>query len=390
MCNNLLISARDWNPFKKVKRVESPLYRCTVCLFCPLALVGADLAITQQPQDQKVIVGATANFQVAATGGTAPLTYEWALAGQPIAGSNTASYTFPATTAVMSHAQVTVKVTDANGKCLTSSPATLTVTNPPPPDPPVQPWVSVPDGTEAHAYALSLLWGQENSNLYRANASASFFSGSKGMIEMDFDYRWNLGGKRTLFLEHDINIGLRGAFGSNSPGNAQPIITSSQNFFTHLDVGCMWKPQPTFALGLKAGITWASYPLPPSTPSTTDSSSTGSSTTSTNPDDQIRSITSYGFATEAAFGATSNLSATGGLFYQIDPLYAQPHRVDAIGRVVYHATVNVFLEGELNKGLGSSDKNPGRVAQDVGFLRFGVVLDPTKLFTGIGTLFTPK
>ena len=52
--------------------------------------------ITTQPVSASVYVGQTATFYVAATG-TGPLTYQWYLAGAPIAGATSNTYTTPAT-----------------------------------------------------------------------------------------------------------------------------------------------------------------------------------------------------------------------------------------------------------------------------------------------------
>jgi hypothetical protein len=82
--------------------------------------------ITAQPASQTVTTGQTATFMVTATG-TAPLSYQWQKNGTTISGSNSSTYTTPATTAADSGAKFAVFVSNAGGS-VTSSSATLTVT----------------------------------------------------------------------------------------------------------------------------------------------------------------------------------------------------------------------------------------------------------------------
>jgi hypothetical protein len=92
-------------------------------------------SITTQPASQSVQTGQTATFSVTASG-TAPLSYQWQKNGTAISGATSASYTTPATTSADNGAQFIVVVTNSVGSA-TSSPATLTVTDPPPPLPTV-------------------------------------------------------------------------------------------------------------------------------------------------------------------------------------------------------------------------------------------------------------
>lgn len=357
-----------------------------VALGCfPPCLAGTGLAISTPPQSQTIEPGKPVTFTVATTGQSGTLTYTWMIDGVVIVGANAASYTLPAVTAAQNGAKFTVKVKDASVE-VTSDPAVLVVGKA------VQPWVAVPDGTEANPASVHFLWGQENSNLYRQDPNANFFSGSKGMLELDIDNRFTLSSKPGFFLKLDLGIGLRGAFSTSDQANANAIVSTSQNFFASVQVAPMYKSSDRFAVGFLAGITWAAYPVASSAQgnSGTGAGSTGTSTPPTVTGDDIRSIASFGVATETAFGAASNLSSTGGIFFQIDPLYAQPRRLDAIGRLTYYASVNIFLEGELNKGLGSTTRNPGRLAKDAGFVRFGIEIDPKPLLTGLKTLFTPN
>jgi Immunoglobulin domain len=82
-------------------------------------------AITTQPTDQRVVVGQTATFTVAATG-TAPLSYQWQKGTTPITGATASSYTTPATTLVDDASTFQVVVTNSAGS-VTSNSATLNV-----------------------------------------------------------------------------------------------------------------------------------------------------------------------------------------------------------------------------------------------------------------------
>jgi hypothetical protein len=331
----------------------------------------APLSFKTQPKKLTVTTGDSATFSVQVMGGTPPYTYTWTNSGTPDPGTKGATYTISGITMENDNAFITVEVKDSSNEKapIISNTAVLTVFEP------AKPWLTVPDGTEGNPFVIQFLLGEENSNLYRQSATSGFFSGSKGMAEMDLTYRWPrvLGG----FVKHDLDIGLRGAFSGTGPSDTQTIVTSSQNFFTTLDLALLWKQGDRFAIGPQIGVTWADYPQAPASPST------GSS-----PGDLIRSIVAAGIATESAFGAGSNIAGRAGVFLQNDPLYAQPHRLDAIGRLTYHATAgNLFLEGELNKGLGSSQPNNQRLSMDVGSIRFGIEFDP---FTSLATLFSKK
>jgi hypothetical protein len=86
-------------------------------------------SITTQPSNQTVAVGQMATFSVVAAG-TAPLTYEWQKNNVIISGSNSASYTTPATTSTDNGSAFHVTVTNSAGN-VTSNTATLTVTSSP-------------------------------------------------------------------------------------------------------------------------------------------------------------------------------------------------------------------------------------------------------------------
>lgn len=88
-------------------------------------------AISSQPANQTVALGQAASFKVTATG-SGTLTYQWQKNAVEIAGATSASYTTPATSAADSGADFTVVVSDSAGST-TSSPATLTVSDPQPP-----------------------------------------------------------------------------------------------------------------------------------------------------------------------------------------------------------------------------------------------------------------
>jgi hypothetical protein len=82
-------------------------------------------AITTQPTNQRVVVGQTATFTVAANG-TAPLSYQWQKGTTPIAGAAASSYTTPATTLADDASTFQVVVSNSAGS-ITSNGATLTV-----------------------------------------------------------------------------------------------------------------------------------------------------------------------------------------------------------------------------------------------------------------------
>jgi hypothetical protein len=86
-------------------------------------------SITSQPASQSVTAGQTATFSLAASG-TSPLTYQWKKNGAAITGSNSSSYTTPATTNSDNGAQFTAVVSNAAGSA-TSSTAVLTVSTAP-------------------------------------------------------------------------------------------------------------------------------------------------------------------------------------------------------------------------------------------------------------------
>ena len=91
--------------------------------------VNVPPAITTQPQNQTVTVGATATFSVVATG-TTPLTYQWSKNGAAIGGATNSSYTTPATVSTDNGSTFTVTVTNVAGS-RTSTAATLAVNVPP-------------------------------------------------------------------------------------------------------------------------------------------------------------------------------------------------------------------------------------------------------------------
>jgi hypothetical protein len=83
-------------------------------------------AITAQPTDQRVVIGAMATFTVSANG-TAPLSYQWQKKGTTvISGATGSSYTTPATTLSDDGATFQVVVSNAAGS-VTSNTAKLTV-----------------------------------------------------------------------------------------------------------------------------------------------------------------------------------------------------------------------------------------------------------------------
>jgi glucose/arabinose dehydrogenase len=90
-------------------------------------------AISQQPADRTVSVGAPASFTVAATG-SAPLSYQWQRNQQDIGGANAATYTLPSAQLSDSGAKFRCIVSNGSGSA-TSNEATLTVVTNTPPTP---------------------------------------------------------------------------------------------------------------------------------------------------------------------------------------------------------------------------------------------------------------
>lgn len=90
---------------------------------------GVSPQVTAQPADQTVNVGASATFNVAATG-TSPLSFQWMLNGAAIAGATGSAYTTPATIAGNNGESFSCVVSNSSGTA-TSSAAVLTVNSPP-------------------------------------------------------------------------------------------------------------------------------------------------------------------------------------------------------------------------------------------------------------------
>lgn len=84
-------------------------------------------SITIQPQAVAAAVGGTAQFSVATSGGTQPISYQWQRDGADIAGATGASYTTPVLSAADNGASYRVIVRNAAGS-VSSAAAVLTVT----------------------------------------------------------------------------------------------------------------------------------------------------------------------------------------------------------------------------------------------------------------------
>src|SRR5579862_4822962 len=98
----------------------------------PLAPAVESAPKVTQPSSITVVAGQTATFSVTAAG-NGPFTYQWYENGVAITGATGASFTTSATAASQSGTVFTVVVTNSAGS-VTSSPATLTVQNPPAPE----------------------------------------------------------------------------------------------------------------------------------------------------------------------------------------------------------------------------------------------------------------
>ncbi|MCX8520153.1 MAG: DUF1566 domain-containing protein [Rhodoferax sp.] len=91
-----------------------------------LTNIAVQPAISQQPENQSVITGASASFSVSATG-TSPFSYQWQKKGTDILGANSSTYTTPATSNDDNDAVFTVTVSNSAGT-ITSNQARLTIT----------------------------------------------------------------------------------------------------------------------------------------------------------------------------------------------------------------------------------------------------------------------
>jgi len=91
--------------------------------------VSTPPAVTNQPQDQTVTVGAGASFMFGADG-TAPLSYQWRKAGLLLPGQTAASLVIPTFT-VGDAGEYDVVVTNLVGAVTSGPPAVLTVVAPP-------------------------------------------------------------------------------------------------------------------------------------------------------------------------------------------------------------------------------------------------------------------
>ncbi len=82
-------------------------------------------SFTTQPAGFTALIPGSATFSGIATGGTAPLAYQWQRNGTTIPGATAASYTLPATASADNGAVFTLVASDAVGASATSAPATL-------------------------------------------------------------------------------------------------------------------------------------------------------------------------------------------------------------------------------------------------------------------------
>ena len=91
---------------------------------------ASNVAITTQPNNVTVAPGGTASFTVAASGGTAPYSYQWYRNGSMVSGATSATYSFTAQSAD-NGAVFKAVVSDSSSpvKTATSSNATLTVSS---------------------------------------------------------------------------------------------------------------------------------------------------------------------------------------------------------------------------------------------------------------------
>src|SRR5271154_4512163 len=158
---------------------------------------GTAPLITNQPQNQSVVAGATATFSVIATG-SSPMSYQWQENGTPISAATAAIYTTPPTTMSDNNSLFQVVVSNSVGS-VTSTAGTLTVT----PDPVAPSVTSQPAST-------TVMVGQ----------TATFSVAASGTQPLT--YQWQKNG---------APIG-----GAVSPNYTTPATTSADNGSTFLVV----------------------------------------------------------------------------------------------------------------------------------------------------------
>jgi hypothetical protein len=104
---------------------------CSLLVGCgsngsPAAPPPSPLVIVTQPASQTIPLNQTATFTVSASGGVAPLRYQWTKDGAPIGGATSDSYVTPAVALSDNNESFVVTVADSSGQVI-SNPATLTV-----------------------------------------------------------------------------------------------------------------------------------------------------------------------------------------------------------------------------------------------------------------------
>jgi hypothetical protein len=87
---------------------------------------GSPLTIVTQPASQTIPLNQAATFTVSASGGVAPLRYQWTKDGAPIGGATSGSYVMPAVALSDNNETFVVTVADSSGQVI-SNPATLTI-----------------------------------------------------------------------------------------------------------------------------------------------------------------------------------------------------------------------------------------------------------------------
>ena len=87
---------------------------------------GSPLTIVTQPASQTIPLNQTATFTVSASGGVAPLRYQWTKDGAPVGGATSESYVTPAVALSDNNETFVVTVADSSGQVI-SNPATLTI-----------------------------------------------------------------------------------------------------------------------------------------------------------------------------------------------------------------------------------------------------------------------
>jgi hypothetical protein len=161
--------------------------------------------IQNQPQPVSITVGQTATFTVGASG-SAPLSYQWQKstggAFTNIIGANSSSYTTPVAVIGDNGSRYQCVVNNSANAPVTSTPATLTVTNP-----------IIPPSITSQPQNKSVVVGQ----------TATFTVGASGSVPLSYQWQYALPGNNSF-----VNLA-----GQNTAAYTTPITTLSYDGYRY-------------------------------------------------------------------------------------------------------------------------------------------------------------